>query len=205
MKKIIKQKSRIHQVYLLTKSRNFLLRIIVTTIILLLIVPLNAEKTETDERKIYLTLKFGQGGFNDSRSPLDKLGGGEVALVLQHRDYPIAISLAGEYYTNSPAPQNSYEISDMTIINGFYSKYFLNKKKLQIFGGPGVGVMTVPQLDEKSVNSILFNWVGGVNYRLIWKIGLYGTYKYLYAQKDDRVDFSEHIFMIGISFNFRLF
>jgi len=142
----------------LNPGSKILFLLLILLLFPLLALPLNSEKADKEENKLNLTLKFGQGGFNDDRSPEGKLGGGQVALVLQHRNYPIAISLAGEYYTNSPDPQNSYEISDMTVINGFYSKYFLNKKRLQIFGGPGVGIMTAPQLNEKSVNSILFNW-----------------------------------------------
>jgi len=165
---------------------------------------LDSDSTSSSNKKIYFTLKYGQGGFSDSRSPLDKLGGGQLAICAQHKDYPIAISLSTEYYTNSAGPTNPYEISDMNGVNIFYSRYFLKKDRINLFAGPGIGYMLVPQNENENAKSIFYNIEAGINAKLLWKFGLYATYKYLYAQKNDLVDFSEHILLIGITFNFKL-
>ena len=48
----------------------------------------------------------------------------------------------------------------------------------------------------------------GLDYRLFWKVGFYGLYKYLYARKDvdgqRYIDFSEHIWLIGLSVRFSI-
>jgi hypothetical protein len=137
------------------------------------------------EKYLYLTIKYGQGGFQDKRSPIEKLGGGQLSVAVQHKNYLLAIMLSGEYYTNSAAPTHPYEISDMWVLSLFYSVYFLKKERLNLFTGLGSGSMNVPQNPYKNESSILFASELGVNYRFWWKFGVYGTYKYLYAKKDN--------------------
>lgn len=163
-----------------------------------------ADTIPVSQKNLYFTIKYGQGGFSDDRSPIGKLGGGQLAICAQHINYPIAISLSGEYYTNSAEPTNPYEISDMLVFNFFYSKYLLKKSRLNVFVGPGLGTMKVPQKYNESANSLLFDIEAGINARFLWKFGLYVTYKYLYANKPDMINFSEHILLIGITFNFKL-
>jgi hypothetical protein len=86
------------------------------------------DSTSAYEKKIYFTIKLGQGGFRDSRSPIGKLGGGQLAICAQHIAYPVALSFSSEYYTNSADPTNPYEISSLFAINSFYSKYFFCKE-----------------------------------------------------------------------------
>lgn len=54
----------------------------------------------------------------------------------------------------------------------------------------------------------MYNIEGGINIKAFWKIGFYGIYKYLYAKKEvnnvNVIDFSEHIILLGITFNFSL-
>ena len=54
----------------------------------------------------------------------------------------------------------------------------------------------------------MYNLEAGINVRAFWKIGFYGMYKYLYANKEvnnlEVIDFNEHIFMLGITFSFSL-
>ncbi|MCG8700444.1 MAG: hypothetical protein MI922_20485, partial [Bacteroidales bacterium] len=83
-------------------------------------------------KKILCTIKIGQGGFNDSRSPIGKLGGGQIALVAQYYKYPIALSYSEEYYTNSANPTEPYEIFSMWTVHTNYSQYFFRKNRLNV-------------------------------------------------------------------------
>jgi len=163
----------------------------------------SASASDSDsEKNIYFTIRFGQGGFTDDRSPINKLGGGQLAIDIKHGKLPIGISISNEYYTNSSNPTNPYEISTLTAVNCLYYKNLLKSNRLNVFAGGGIGGMKVPQGNDTSANSMLFNFEAGINTRLLWKFGLYATYKYLYANKEDQVNFSEHIVLIGITFNF---
>ena len=44
-----------------------------------------------------IALRMGQGGFNDGRSPVGKLGGGQIVFAAVFYNYPIALSISGEY------------------------------------------------------------------------------------------------------------
>ncbi len=161
-------------------------------------------------KKVEFTLRTGQGGFNDHRSDIDKLGGGQIALDVKLTKYPVALSLSGEYYTNSPAPTNTYEISDMTVINLLYMKKPFKTERVNLFGGGGMGWLQVPKngSEEKTYTGMVYNLEAGINVRVIWKLGFYTIYKYLYAKKEvnnvNVIDFNEHIMMIGISLTFSL-
>ena len=73
-------------------------------------------RSATKEKKIDFSLRLGQGGFQDDRSPIDKLGGGQLALDIKPNIFPVAISISNEYYTNSAEPTHSYEISNLTAL-----------------------------------------------------------------------------------------
>ena len=71
-----------------------------------------------------------------------------------------------------------------------------------------MGWLQVPKdgSEEKTYTGMVYNLEAGINVRVIWKMGFYTIYKYLYAQKEvnnvNVIDFNEHIMMIGISFTF---
>jgi hypothetical protein len=162
------------------------------------------------EKSVEFGLRTGQGGFVDSRSDIGKLGGGQMALDVRLTRWPVALSFSGEYYTNSPEPTNYYEIADMMVLNLLYMPQLQRCKRLRPFIGGGGGVLKVPQNNdpEDLVSGPVFNIEAGLDYRLFWKIGFYGLYKYLYAQKDVNdqryIDFSEHIWLIGFSLRFSI-
>ena len=160
------------------------------------------DSTFTSEKKIYFTIRYGQGGFRDDRSPINKLGGGQLALDIKPAKLPLVISLSHEYYTNGPDPTNSYEISGLVAVNCLYSKYLLKNDRLNVFAGAGVGGLTVPQGADPGAKGLLFDIEAGFNARLLWKFGIYGAYKYLYADKENLINFSEHILLVGLSFTF---
>jgi len=179
---------------------------------------LNAQKmvSSTDslssaEKKIYFTIRLGQGGFTDDRSPIGKLGGGQLALDIKPSKFPITISVSSEYYTNSADPTHSYEIAGLIAVNFLYMTKVLKSERVNLFAGGGIGGLEVPKgVDEPDAmeRGILYNIEGGINIRAFWKIGFYGIYKYLYAKKERKnvkvIDFSEHIVLLGITFNFSL-
>lgn len=162
------------------------------------------DSTFASEKKIYFTIRYGQGGFTDERSPINKLGGGQLALDIKPAKLPLAITISTEYYTNSADPTNPYEISGLVAVNCLYSKYLLENQRLNVFAGAGAGGLTVPQGSDSSAKGMLFDIEAGFNARLLWKFGIYGVYKYLYAHKKTLINFNEHIILVGISFTFGL-
>ncbi len=169
------------------------------------------EDSAAKEKKIHFTLRLGQGGFSDDRSPIGKLGGGQLTLDIKPINYPIAISITNEYYTNCPDPTHSYEISSLVAINLLYITKLFKSGKTDIFLGGGIGQLEVPKGENEPdamVNGIVYNFEGGFNIKLIGPIGFYGIGKYLYAQKKADsikvIDFSERIVLLGFTFNFSL-
>ncbi|MCK4922823.1 MAG: hypothetical protein KAS71_17340 [Bacteroidales bacterium] len=163
-----------------------------------------SDSTDYSEKKVYFTIRYGQGGFSDERSPIGKLGGGQVAIDIKPAKLPLSLSISNEAYTNSSDPTESYEISDLVLVNCLYSNYFFRNSNLNVFAGPGIGILRVPQGEDTKIKATLFDMEAGVNMILFWKIGLYGTYKYLYANDGNLINFSEHIVLVGITFNFGL-
>ncbi|MEA2076922.1 MAG: hypothetical protein U9O95_02775 [Candidatus Marinimicrobia bacterium] len=158
-----------------------------------------------------LTIRSGQGGFIDERSPIGKLGGGELTLDIKLRDLPFALSFSGEYYTNGPDPTHAYEIAG----SGTYSLLYMNKlfswERVNVFTGAGPGYMEVPVEDALPAKIYETAWYlnveAGINVRVLWKFGLYGVYKYMYAYKEGGsilIDFNEHIVLLGLTFNFSI-
>ena len=171
----------------------------------------STDSLSSTEKKIYFTIRLGQGGFTDDRSPIGKLGGGQLALDIRPSKFPIAISVSNEYYTNSADPTHSYEIAGLITVNFLYMTKVLKTERVNLFAGGGIGGLEVPKgVDEPDTmeRGILYNIEGGINIRAFWKIGFYGIYKYLYAKKEINnvklIDFSEHIALLGITFNFSL-
>ncbi|MCK5134389.1 MAG: hypothetical protein KAR19_01275 [Bacteroidales bacterium] len=162
------------------------------------------DSASASEKKIYFTIRYGQGGFKDERSPIDKLGGGQLALDIKPGKLPLALTISTEYYTNSADPTNTYEISGLVAVNCSYSKYLLKSQRLNVFAGAGLGRLIVPHGTDASTKGMLFDIEAGFNMRLLWNFGLYGAYKYLYADKEKLINFSEHIILVGISFTFGL-
>jgi hypothetical protein len=163
------------------------------------------------QEKVDFTIRLGQGGFTDDRSPIGKLGGGQLALDIKPINIPIAISFSNEYYTNSADPTYSYEIATLTAVNILYMKKIFKKERVNLFAGGGIGWLDVPKgIDESDAmnRGVVYNIEGGANVRVFWKIGFYGIYKYLYAKKEinnaNVIDFSEHIVLLGLTFNFSL-
>ncbi|HDY87966.1 MAG TPA: hypothetical protein ENH82_07635, partial [bacterium] len=98
--------------------------------------PQNQPKASADsskEKKVYYTIRLGQGGFRDDRSEIGKLGGGQLTLDIKPGKYPVAISISQEYYTNSPDPTHSYEIAGLTAINLLYMTKLLKSEKANVF------------------------------------------------------------------------
>ena len=162
--------------------------------------------------KLYCNIRLGQGGFSDSRSPIGKLGGGQLVLDIKPAKLPLAISWLTEYYTNCPDPSHSYEIANLNAFNILYLPRFLKNDELNPFIGAGIGMLEVP-IDgtdpTKMETGLVYNLEAGINYRAFRYIGFYGIGNYLYANKKSSsitvIDFNEFIIMLGITFNFGLF
>jgi hypothetical protein len=156
------------------------------------------------------TLRLGQGGFTDDRSPIGKLGGGQSALDIKLHQHPVALSISGEYYTNSPDPSHPYEIVDMSVLNLLYMTQIFDSERTTFFLGGGIGRLEVPkgEMVSGTVSGTVYNLEAGLRFRLFWRLGIYGIGKYLYANKTvdntDVIDFNELIGMIGLTLSFSL-
>ena len=122
---------------------------------------------------------------------------------------PVALSYTAEYYTNSADPSHSYEISGMYAFNLLYMDNFFDWERVKVFAGGGIGGLEVPIDGTDDVEKgTVYNLEAGLNFRFFWKFGVYGIYKYLYAQKEmsgeNLIDFSEHIVLVGLSFSISL-
>jgi hypothetical protein len=170
-------------------------------LVLLLLASVNSFAQESDKR-VYFTIRSGQGGFTDARSDIDKLGGGQLTLDVRLAKYPLALSLSEEYYTNSPDPTHSYEIASMAVLNLLYMKKL--SRRINLFSGGGICLLEVPDNESGYENGFGIDAELGINVIVFWKLGLYGMYKYLYANDNGLIDFNEHIGMLGITFNFGL-
>ena len=194
--------------------KYFLSIFLLFSFVLFLCSQLNAQEmvSSTDslssaEKKIDITIRLGQGGFTDDRSPIGKLGGGQLTLDIKPRKFPIAISVSNEYYTNSADPTHSYEIASLIAVNFLYMTKLFKTERVNFFAGGGIGGLEVPKGEDEPdaiERGIMYNTEVGINTIVFWKIGFYGIYKYLYAKKEKVIDFSEHIVLLGITFNFSL-
>ncbi len=171
----------------------------------------STDSSSSKKKKVCFIIRLGQGGFKDNRSPIGKLGGGQLTLDIKPTKYPIALSISNEYYTNSPDPTHSYEIAGLIAVNLLYMTKLFKSERTNFFIGGGIGGLEVPKSEDKPdemERGMLYNMETGVNVRVFWKIGLYGIGKYLYAMKQVKdtkmINFSEWIVLLGITFNFRL-
>lgn len=162
------------------------------------------------EKRFDLTIRSGQGGFVDERSPIGKLGGGELTLDIKLMKYPLALSFSGEYYTNSPFATHDYEIDGAETYSLLYMDKLFGWERVDIFAGGGPGRMHIPvesALPAEIYRSAWYlNLEAGINIRLLWKFGIYGVYKYMYAYRETSsvlIDFNEHIILLGLTFNFK--
>ncbi len=165
-----------------------------------------------EDDKLDLTIRWGQGGFNDSRSPEGGLGGSQLALDIKPKGLPIAINLSSESYTNGPEPTHSYEISNITALNILYLLQLFDYEKLDYFFGGGIGKIKVPKGDESSTgyySSTLYNLEAGINFKYFKYVGFYSTVKHIkakeYADDIKVIDFNETILLLRLTFNFNLF
>lgn len=104
--------------------------------------------TSSAQKSVNFTIRLGQGGFQDDRSPLGKLGGGQLALDVKLAKFPVAFSLTGEYYTNSADPTHPYEISDVTAVNLLYMTKPFKTERVTFFAGSGIGWLQVPKRED---------------------------------------------------------
>ena len=170
--------------------------------------PVN-EKPESWFNNINFTVRWGAGGFNDSRSPVGQLGGDQFALDIRLKELPVSVLLSGEFYTNSPEPTHQYEIADLWAVNILYHTDFPYSAKVSLFMGGGIGGLGVPE-SESNPNTLiknnLINAEFGAYLRPYNKFGFYGLLKYLYSERTINsvrvIDFDESIFLIGIIYDF---
>ena len=163
-----------------------------------------------EQETVEFVVRFGQGGFRDSRSPENALGGGQLAIDIKPKALPVAFSLSRESYTNSADPTHSYEIDQLIAVNVLYINRFNSIEKLNFFYGGGVGRLKVPRDSDPGtkVEGDLINLEAGLNYLAFGKFGFYGVLKYLQAEKSENnarvIDFNEAIVILGVSYSFSL-
>lgn len=191
-----------------------MLKFLITFTLLLLSVSLFAEQTDNDiakEDSFDYTVRYGQGGFSDSRSPEGKLGGGQIAFDIRLKDSPFSILLSSEFYKNSQFPTHNYEISNFDSINLLYNTNFPLIKNTSLFFGGGIGRLSAPESESipgSIVSTDALNIELGLYFRPYKQFGFYAVLKHLQADKETNnikiINFNETIFLIGISYDFNL-
>ena len=125
-------------------------------------------------------VRMGQGGFSDHRSPVGKLGGGQMNLDVYPRAWPVGVSIFTEYYTNSASPAHSYEIADLIALNLLFRGRLFGADRLHYFPGGGAGWLAVPvgeDSPDEYVSTDVYNLEAGVDVLAFWKIEFHGTRK----------------------------
>ncbi|MCK4510742.1 hypothetical protein KAW64_03335 [bacterium] len=146
-----------------------------------------------------LTVRLGQGGFRDDRASDGQLGGGQICLDVTLNDLPFTVSIGHEYYTKSPDPTQSYEISSIVMGTVCYVMPLAEKWPTDLHLGGSVGGLRIPQ-GEKAV---ALQAIARIRTKAFWKLGIYAEGKYIYS-KGELIDFSEVALLIGISFSLHL-
>lgn len=166
----------------------------------------------TDTQTHYeLVIRLGQGGFNDNRSDIGKLGGGQISIDMRPRNSSFALSISSEYYTNSPDPTHSYEIPFLIATNILYYPPVLSFKKTEVFIGAGTGWLGVPDEQNNPNDTVIgthYNLEAGMHYQAFHRFGFYAVAKYLSANKRvdniQFIDFNETIGLVGLTYRFGL-
>ena len=191
-----------------------MLKFLITFALLILSVPLFAEQADNDvskEDNFDYTVRYGQGGFSDSRSPDGKVGGGQIAFDIRLKDLPFSILISSEFYTKSPDPTNNYEISNFDSINLLYNTDFPFIENTSLFFGGGIGRLSAPEGPANpgsKVSTEALNLELGLYLRPYEQFGFYAVLKNIQADRRINdikiIDFNESIFLIGISYDFNL-
>ncbi len=146
-----------------------------------------------------LTLRIGQGGFRDDRAPDGELGGGQVCLDVGFSDLPVTLSIVQEYYTKSPDPTQSYEISSIEMGTVCYVIPLAEEWPTDLHLGGGIGLLRIPQGEKAAALQAIVR----IRTKAFWKLGIYAEGKYIYS-RGKLIDFNEAALLIGISFSLRL-
>jgi len=164
------------------------------------------EYSNADSRTDFI-IRWGQGGFRDSRSPDGNVGGGQFALDIIPCDLPFSLTLSSEYYSRSQDPTENFEISNLYALNLLYGAPLHGFEKTDYFVAAGIGRLKVPDLGTK-VDGDLVNLEAGLHWKRFERFGFYGSLKYLSAHKNidgrEVIDFNEVIFMLGVTYRFTL-
>ncbi|MFC1851185.1 hypothetical protein ACFL27_13400 [candidate division CSSED10-310 bacterium] len=107
--------------------------------------------TAAEEKKVSFTIRLGQGGFNDDRSPLGKLGGGQLTLDIKPAKLPLALSISSEYYKNRQFATHSYEIDNLYSLNVLYMSKPFPTERITVF----LGVVWVDSKSQKAKMSLM--------------------------------------------------
>jgi hypothetical protein len=157
----------------------------------------------------YVTIRFGQGGFRDDRSPSGKFAGDQGALDIKIAELPVAVSCLREVLYGGEFDDGSEERIDLWAVNVAHVSKPFRSERINVFLGGGIGRLRIEREwpDGSLVKTpacTLYNVEGGVNVRAFWAIGFYIVGKYSYAQKktgNGVVDFKESGFFFGLTIN----
>ena len=158
---------------------------------------------------IDISIRLGQGGLNDHRAEDNALGGGQLAIDYTPKYSNFSFSLATESYTKSENPTNYYEIKRATIGYLLYNYSFCECRRAKLYGGAGVGWLTVPKRNSDGIEEdshFMLESVAGIKGKIFWKFGGYAELRYLYCEKredgDLKIGFNDPGLMVGVSYNF---
>lgn len=170
----------------------------------------------TQEKKIYITLRFGLGS---SRH----LGeSSQLTLDIKPGKIPIIFSFLSESYRKTPLKKEYAEPNDIFLyaLNVLYTRTVPGIERVNLYMGGGLGRLEVEKYERSDdpdwrqkpyaiEKGFIYDLQAGIHSRLFWKIGLYTEGKYLYAKKQKNrinvIDVNSTAWMIGLTLNFGLF
>ncbi len=170
----------------------------------------NQDNNETNPALKY-SIRYGIGGFSESRSPEGALGGGQIAFDVHLTDLPLSFSISQESYTNSSDPTHPYEIARSISASVFYYNDLNNMDKVSYFLGLGAGKLNVPRSETSPkpyVSDSYINIASRIHYKISTHFNLYALIKHLSAEKSVNnvkiIDYNDTIFLFGIGYDFQI-
>lgn len=166
---------------------------------------------QSNSNSLRYSVRYGMGGFSESRSPEGSLGGGEIAFDIHLTKLPLSFSVSQESYTNSANPTHPYEIPRMTTASVFYYDRLNNSEKISYFVGAGAGKINVPQSEltpKPYVSGSYINIASRVHYQIGQHFSLYAHIKHLSADRAVNnikvIDYNDTVFLFGLGYNFQI-
>ena len=171
----------------------------------------NSKPNNENIAALNYSVRYGIGGFSESRSPEGSLGGSQIAFDIHLNHIPLSFSVSQESYTNSPEPTHSFEIARMISASVFYFDPFNNMNNFSYYLGLGVSKLNVPRSEispKPYLSDNAINIASRIHYKISKHLSFYTLVKHLSADKSvnnvNLIDYNDTILLFGLGYNFKI-